>query len=36
MPAGAKVDADDEAILAGTLPIVKVKDTVVDPEVMAT
>ena len=36
VPAGAKVPPDAVAMLSGTLPIVSIKDTVVDPEVIVT
>jgi len=35
-PAGARELADEEAMLAGTAPIVNVKAAVVDPDVMET
>jgi len=36
VPAGASVDADEEAISAGRLPIVRVKETVDEPDVIVT
>lgn len=36
VPAGARVSADDEATLAGKLPIVRVNDTVLEPDVIVT